>query len=263
MERLISMKHFVQGLILAMQFLTRIPIPIACPWERQSIKGALSSFGIVGLIIGGILALTLSITDSVFPEWMSALLIVTLWVFLTGGLHLDGLMDVADAVGSNAPLEKKLVIMKDPQVGSFAVLTAIFHLVWKVAFIYGFLTYPDMELQLLLLCVILIPACSRLIPLFLLYYVPVMKQEGLAYQWKQHISVREVFIGTAIVFIYTLLYPYMFLIFLSYFVYFFFIRIWILKNFKGINGDILGASIEGGELWGLFILWMYTWFVMG
>jgi adenosylcobinamide-GDP ribazoletransferase len=36
-----------------------------------------------------------------------------------------------------------------------------------------------------------------------------------------------------------------------------------MKNFKGMNGDILGASIEGGELWGLFILWIYTWFVMG
>ncbi|MGM0876654.1 MAG: adenosylcobinamide-GDP ribazoletransferase [Bacillota bacterium] len=263
MERLIRMKQFVQGFILALQFLTRIPIPIICPWEKQSIKGALTSFGLVGLIIGCILALALTITDLVFPVWMSSLFIVTLWVFLTGGLHLDGLMDVADAVGSNAPFEKKLEIMKDPQVGSFAVLTVIFHLLWKAAFVYGLFIQTGLEHHLLLFCVILIPACSRLIPLFLLYYVPVIKQEGLAYQWKQHISVREIIIGTAIVFTYTLLFPYMFFIFLSYIVYFFFMRNWILKNFKGMNGDILGASIEGGELWGLLMLWIYTWFVMG
>jgi adenosylcobinamide-GDP ribazoletransferase len=90
-----------------------------------------------------------------------------------------------------------------------------------------------------------------------------MKQEGLAYQWKLHILAREVIIGTVMVFLYTLLFPKMLFIFFSYIVYFLLIRTWILKNFKGINGDILGASIEGGELWGLFILWMYTWFVMG
>jgi adenosylcobinamide-GDP ribazoletransferase len=263
MERLISVKKFVIGFILAMQFLTRIPIPIECPWEKQSIKGALTSFGIVGLIIGGILALAITLTDTVFPVWMSALFIVTLWVFLTGGLHLDGLMDVADAVGSNAPFEKKLKIMKDPQVGSFAVLTVIFQIVWKFAFIYGLVIQTNLEYNHLLFCVILIPACSRLIPLYLLYFVPVMKQEGLAYQWRLHISVREVIIGTVMVFLYTLLFPKMLFIFFSYIVYFLFIRTWILKNFKGINGDILGASIEGGELWGLFILWMYTWFVMG
>ncbi|WP_299088395.1 adenosylcobinamide-GDP ribazoletransferase [uncultured Metabacillus sp.] len=257
------MKHFVLGIILALQFLTRIPIPINCPWEKQFIKGALQSFGIIGFIIGGILSLVYTITDPVFPLWMSSLFIITLWVILTGGLHLDGLMDVADAIGSNAPYGKKLEIMKDPQVGSFAVLTVIFHLVWKVALFYVIVLQFNVQFEQLFVGLSLIAACSRLIPLFLLYFVPVMKQEGLAYYWKQHLSIREVIIGTVVVILFTLISPSMLLICFSYFVYFFFFRIWIMKNFKGINGDILGASIEGGELWGLFILWMYTLFVMG
>ncbi|KKI90319.1 hypothetical protein WQ54_20335 [Bacillus sp. SA1-12] len=257
------MKQFVLGIILALQFLTRIPIPINCPWEKQFIKGALTSFGIIGFIIGGILTLGYTITDLVFPLWMISLFIVTLWVILTGGLHLDGLMDVADAIGSNAPIEKKLQIMKDPQVGSFAVLTVIFHLVWKTAFIFGIVLQINGQIMQLFVGLCVIAACSRLVPLFLLYFVPVMKQEGLAYYWKQHLSVREVIVGTVIVILFALLSPNMLLICFSYLLYFFFFRRWILKNFKGINGDILGASIEGGELWGLFILWMYTLFVMG
>lgn len=255
------MKQSLFGFILAMQFLTRIPIPVECPWEKQTIKGALKSFGVVGLIIGGILTLFLVLTYAVFPAWFTALFLLTIWVFLTGGLHLDGLMDVADAVGSNAPFEKKVAIMKDPQVGSFAVLTVIFHLAWKFAFIYSLLIHSNMEL--LLFSIVLIPACSRLIPLGLLYAAPVMKQEGLAFQWKQKIEFQDVFIGVVIVFFYTLLFPPMLLIFFSYFIYFLLIRLWMLKNFKGINGDILGTSIEGGELWGLLVLWSYTWFVMG
>jgi adenosylcobinamide-GDP ribazoletransferase len=263
MERLIKMKQYVQGFILALQFLTRIPIPVACPWEKRSIKGALSSFGIVGILIGGILAVTITLTQPIIPESMSTLFIVTLWVLLTGGLHLDGLMDVADAVGSNAPYERKLEIMKDPQVGSFAVLAVIFHLVWKTTFIYWLLTQNSIEQNNLLLCFILIPACSRLLPLYILYTVPVLKQQGLAFQWKQHISTRELVMATVVVFIYTLIFPTMLFIFFSYIIFFFFIFFWIKKNFKGMNGDILGASIEGGELWGLFILWIYTWFVTG
>jgi adenosylcobinamide-GDP ribazoletransferase len=256
------MKKYVFGFILAMQFLTRIPIPIACPWEKQTIRGALASFGVIGFIIGGILASTLAVTASIFPTWICALLIVTLWVFLTGGLHLDGLMDVADAVGSNASLEKKLAIMKDPHVGSFAVLVAFFYLIWKVAIIYGLLIQTELSLHRLLFFVILIPAISRLLPLFLLYYLPLIKQEGLAYQWKQHLTMKEVAIASFVILFFTIFFPIMLLIISAYLLFFFLLRQWIMKNFKGINGDLLGASIEGGELWGLSTLWMYIWFVM-
>lgn len=257
------MKQTIQGFILSIQFLTRIPIPIECPWEKGSIKGALSAFAIVGLIIGSILALTLTLTESFIPAWMVALVLITLWVFLTGGLHLDGLMDVADAVGSNAPLERKREIMKDPQVGSFAALTIIFHLVWKFALLFAIISQQEIKLHELVLFIILIPACSRLVSLYLLYHLPVMKQEGLAFQWKQHIGKWQVGVSTIIVLLYTLIFPQMLIIFCSYIIFFLILRSWIMKHFKGINGDVLGASIEGGELWGLFILWMYTWFVMG
>ena len=58
---------------------------------------------------------------SVAPA-LAAALIVILPILMTGGIHLDGYMDTADAVLSWRPLEKRLEILKDPHTGSFSVI---------------------------------------------------------------------------------------------------------------------------------------------
>lgn len=111
------MKTGVYGLILAIQFLTRIPLTIECPWEQRTIKSALRSYGIAGFIIGMLLAALWWGTVLYFPIWFGGLAVISLWVYVSGGLHLDGLMDAADAKGSNKPLEGKWEIMKIPTLG--------------------------------------------------------------------------------------------------------------------------------------------------
>lgn len=251
-----------QGFLLAIQFLTRIPIPLTLPWEKRTIKGALISFALVGFVIGGLLIAFLYLFDTVLPNWMLAFALISLWVFLTGGLHLDGLMDVADALGSNGSSEKQREIMKDPHVGSFSVLAVIFHIGWKTAFIYGLLIIDSIELYELSLILLFIPACSRLLALCLLFYVPVMKQEGLAFEWKKYLTHKEMFLAILPISITILAAPMMLLLVTAYFFLFLIGRSWIKKTFHGINGDLVGASIEGGELWGLAIVWIYISFVM-
>lgn len=249
------MKALLLGFILALQFLTRIPIPIVVPWKKDTIKGALKSFSSVGLIIGGILTVLLVLTSGELPDWFSALSLLTLWVFLTGGLHLDGLMDVADAVGSNASVEKKLKIMKDPHVGSFAVLIVLFFLLWKFAMIYGLIDHG--ATTSLFIGLLLIPACSRLLALALLNTLPTIKQEGLAFTWKEHLSSFDLFFVSLPVLLFIGFYPVFIGLVLSYLILFIMIRVSIKRKFNGINGDLIGASIEGGELWGLVVLWLF------
>ncbi|WP_226665290.1 adenosylcobinamide-GDP ribazoletransferase [Metabacillus litoralis] len=256
------MTTIIQGFLLALQFLTRIPIPISLPWKKETIKVALISFGLVGFVIGGILTGFLYFAYPLLPYWMSAFAIISFWVFLTGGLHLDGLMDVADALGSNASLEKQREIMKDPHVGSFSVLTVVFHLGWKTAFVYGLFTIDTIEFYQLSLIFLFVPACSRLLALYLLYFVPVMKQEGLAYEWKKHLSYKDAIIAVLPIAFIVFFAPIMAYLFVAYCFIFFILQLLIKKTFHGINGDVVGASIEGGELWGLALAWMYISFVM-
>ncbi len=96
------MKNALFGVLLALQFLTRIPIPIAVPWTPVTRRWAVRANPLVGLMIGSLLMLTALAMHNV-PTPITALAVLSVWVALSGGLHLDGVMDIADALGSNQP----------------------------------------------------------------------------------------------------------------------------------------------------------------
>jgi adenosylcobinamide-GDP ribazoletransferase len=169
-------------------------------------------------------------------------------------------MDVADAVGSNAPLEKKWTIMKDPHVGSFGIMTLVFLLGWKTMLIYLLLTQADWHVIILFMLSV---ALARLSAVGLLIFLPAAKKEGLAWHWKKNLNwLDSVWAGIPIVLVIGF-FPH-----LIWFVILFLLMtglygFWLMRTFKGVNGDLTGAAIEGGELWGLLLIWIFTSFVMG
>lgn len=257
------MKGLGYGLVLALQFLTRVPMPVVVPWERSVLKGALKSFSLAGFFIGFLVIAVHALIDGWLPPWFTALVLLSVWTALTGGLHLDGLMDVADAAGSNAPIEKKLAIMKDPHVGSFAMLTVIFYLLWKLALIYGLLVGHALDFQLVVGMFILIPACSRFLAILLLRTTRTVKQEGLAHTWQEHLNNSDVITGLLPIVLIALFLPQAWFLLAGYGLFFYLIRRWFLNRFNGINGDMLGTTIEGGELWGLVMVYIYILSVTG
>ncbi len=252
------MKEMVFGFLLAIQFLTRIPIPYHCPWNKKSSRWAIRSYPLVGAVLGSILTVISWSLEPYLPLTFMTVLVISLWVGLTGGLHLDGVMDVADAVGSNASLEKKWEIMKDPHVGSFGHIALLFLLVWKTLLIYSII-----ESGFLLYSFIFIMAFSRLGAVALLTYLPSAKQQGLAWEWKKNVNRLDFWYAAIpvlmiVFFLRELLYliP-VYIIFIGLF------GTWVKHVFKGVNGDLLGTAIEGGELWGLLATWIYFSFVTG
>lgn len=250
------------GIILSFQFLTRVPLPVACPWNKNTIKWALRFYPIVGIVIGLILNSVFLIEPNV-PNLFIAFLLLTIWIFITGGLHLDGWMDVADAIGSNAPLEKKWLIMKDPHIGSFAVISLLFLIGWKFAFLYGFISSDSHFQSLFSVTLIAAPALARMGALLLLFYLPAAKTQGLAWEWKKHMSYIDLVIAIVPMLLMIGLYPFLSFFILSFFLFLLFYALWVRHVFKGINGDLIGTAIEGGELWVLAVMWSYTLFVTG
>ncbi|SDO24442.1 adenosylcobinamide-GDP ribazoletransferase [Alkalicoccus daliensis] len=247
------MKNAVDGFILSVQFLTRIPLPVKAEWNASSSRWALRFYPLTGLLIGILPALLVWLSFP-FPLLVEAMLILTFFVWVTGGLHLDGWMDVFDAVGANAPLEKKWLIMKDPHVGSFGIIALIFLLAWKFIVILELLVLEASPAVFLL-----IPVLARFLVVLLMTAVPSVKQSGLAAAWQKHINRKEAVIASIPVIFVILLSGeiYFAAVFLSALVFFFLYRTWLMKEFKGINGDLAGASIEGGELWILVSIWIF------
>ncbi len=111
------------SLKLALAFLTVLPVPApVSPGERHW-RRAVVLFPVVGVFLGGVLALVDFIARLPGEEWRSAsaALVLTACFLLTGGLHHDGLADVADAFLGARGREERLRIMKDPSVGALGV----------------------------------------------------------------------------------------------------------------------------------------------
>ncbi len=114
----------LRPLLIAIGFLTRLPVPAVTPRDEQESGSALIAYPVVGALLGALLAL-LAAATAALPALLQAALIVAAWVALTGALHLDGLADAADAwVGGLGDREQTLAIMKDTTCGPMAV-TAI------------------------------------------------------------------------------------------------------------------------------------------
>ncbi|PYZ92314.1 adenosylcobinamide-GDP ribazoletransferase [Salipaludibacillus keqinensis] len=252
------MMQAVYGFLLAVQFLTRLPVPIECPWNEKTSRWAIRFYPFIGMLLGAILfGVGWFLAPFISPLLLSMVLI-SLWVWLTGGLHLDGLMDVADAVGSNAPLEKKWEIMKDPHVGSFGIIALFFLLIWKSVLLYSIVEEgPFMELFSLLVVL----GAARFAAVALLVLVPAAKKQGLAWDWKKNLrKVEVVYAAIPLVLLllfqpgYLMILPVLLIPILLY-------GLWVMRTFRGINGDLIGTAIEGGELWGLVIIWIFISFV--
>lgn len=245
------MKNALFGVVLALQFLTRIPIPIAAPWTPETRRWAVRAYPLVGLLIGTVLAVVALGMHNV-PAPITALTLLSIWVAISGGLHLDGVMDIADALGSNQPLARRWEIIKDPQIGSFGMLALVFLLAWKAVLLWALLAYHAPWWWLLV-----VPALGRWAGVMLLVLTPCAQPKGLAWSWQQSLSGQDVALALVPLALIALLAPAIVLTVLTVTVFVLLIRWLMLRLFNGINGDMLGATIEGGELWLLILLWSW------
>ena len=155
-------------LLIALQFLTRLPIRLAGIPTPEQIGRSLLWYPLVGLLIGLLLIGAQQLLGDT-PALLQAALILALWVALSGGLHLDGLADSADAwVGGFGDRERTLTIMQDPRSGPIAVVVLVLVLLLKFVALAVLLdagTGPNAALVALLLVPLL--GRSALLALFL------------------------------------------------------------------------------------------------
>lgn len=128
--------------LVAFRFLTRVPLPAftdASPIEASPVVLGRSAlcYPLVGLFLGTTLLLLWLGVASLpgnAPPLATAALLLAFWVWSTGGLHLDGLGDCADAwVGGLGSRERTLTILKDPLTGSMGVVALVLILLVKFA----------------------------------------------------------------------------------------------------------------------------------
>lgn len=129
------MKSLWNNFKVAFSMFSKIPMPRA-DWTEENMKYMICFFPFVGTVIG-FLSMGAAYAGKYFGfgQNFTAVVLVLLPVFVTGGIHVDGLLDTADALSSWRERERRLEILKDSHAGAFAVITAcVYFLAWFGAY---------------------------------------------------------------------------------------------------------------------------------
>ncbi|NHI01895.1 adenosylcobinamide-GDP ribazoletransferase [Oceanimonas sp. MB9] len=127
------MKHELTLLLVATQFLTRLPLPALRHFDPDWLHQSSRHFPAVGLLVGGLCALAFGLGELAFGPLTAAVLATMLGVYITGAFHEDGLADTCDGLGGGMSRERALTIMKDSRLGTFGTLGLALALLLKIS----------------------------------------------------------------------------------------------------------------------------------
>lgn len=236
----------MEDLKQALSFLTIIPLPGI---RKGNLKRAMIFFPLVGFLIGAVsLMILLGLSTSLLPR-LEALILVTLPILLTGGLHLDGFADFCDGFGGKNK-EEILRIMRDSRVGVWGAAGVVLLLIWKMELLAALPSRGGAFLLSL--------TASRWAQVVLSYFLPYANPEGgLGESVAKKVKVRELagatgflavlifFLGAPGLVTFLALLPFLAL---AGFLFF--------KRVGGVTGDLLGAASEATEVYVLLIFFL-------
>lgn len=254
----------MNGLLLALQFFTIFPVKKELPLGRKEVTMMYVMLPVIGLLIGITMYVVyiLSMGTLGFSALLTATLLIATGFILTGGLHLDGWADTADAFFSYQEPEKRFDILEDPRLGAFGTMALMLLVLTKLALVYEALT-QKIEI---VYAVIFIPFIARALLTICFATLPAGKKSGIAAFFKERLAMKVVIASSSTMLVGILiLYAIVFghwvssalllgILILSIFYF----RHWTKRNFYGITGDLAGAYIEGMEV----ILWLAALFLL-
>ncbi|MGF0109599.1 MULTISPECIES: adenosylcobinamide-GDP ribazoletransferase [unclassified Clostridium] len=247
------MKNLINGFIMALSMFTILPVPYKV-WKDEAVRHMMKLYPLVGIFVGVINYVVFRLTDyfNLSTILISALTMVTPFI-ITGMLHLDGFMDVCDALLSRRDKKEKVRILKDPNTGAFSVISL------GILFIIDFAsTYTLVENRTSIIGIIIIPIISRSLMGIMLLKKEAMKESSLGSYFKKGTTKVDILI----LYIFLIIASGLFMLLGIKFILVSLAMIIIailsveksIKELGGISGDIAGYGLVLSEVLGILIL---------
>lgn len=231
----------MRRILVAVQFLTSIPVKIKGEITDKDLAGSTAYFPLVGLLVGTLLALSYNILILIFPHAVTCAFIMIINVLVSGGLHIDGFIDTFDALASGADRKKMLEIMREGRPGAVGLAAVALLFLAKYSLLVS-LPEGSIEASLIAMAVLsrgsFVASCA--------FYPCARTTEGLGGKFAKKLTGKEIAMaaGTAIAMV-SLIFglkvfivlPAVFLVVLIFCGYFY-------KKLGGITGDTMGALGE-------------------
>lgn len=162
-----------RSIAAAFSFLTVIPVPQAWTKDEKCFASSIHWFPVIGLFIGLLSWLLACSLPMLLPSQPTAFIIVMFPALISGGLHLDGLADTADAFFSSRTKGRMLEIMHDSNIGAMGVLALVFAIGLKFAIIIS------LPLHLVVTGALLAPMIGRCAFAAMIVQIPYAREDGL------------------------------------------------------------------------------------
>jgi len=256
------LREQLKELVAAIRFLSILPIPGSAQLfdtedeDADMIIGA-AYFPFVGLLIALVLLALLLATSRFFPPLVLAAVLVVAQVVLTGGLHMDGLMDSSDGLFGGSSPERRLEIMRDSRVGSFGVLAGACVLLLKLAL------FATLRVYLLAQAVLMVLPAARWAMIMTVSLFPSARPTGLGAAFRQTLSVPRLVVAGITALIVVLVVGHLpgLLVLLVGSLAAVAVGAWATRRLGGLTGDSYGAIAEVAEVvMLLLIVVLNAWF---
>lgn len=234
----------MNGLVVATRYLTIVPLGRGVHTGHGAALGAAAAwFPVVGLALGAVLVLTSAVTARLFPSLLAALVTVTVWKLLTGGLHLDGLADCLDGLAGRDP-GHRLQIMSDSRIGAFGAMGLILFLMLEIGAV------AEMPSGVRWPTLLVAPAIARATPPLLARCFPAARAagEGAAFRDGVRSGVAALALALAAAAAGLALGVAGLVAFLVAALAALAVARFLAVRLGGITGDVLGAAVEMSEL---------------
>jgi adenosylcobinamide-GDP ribazoletransferase len=234
----------IRRFLIAVQFLTRLPVPGRLLTTEEELGRAAAFFPLVGVVVGGGAAGVFVLAKLVAPLSVAVLLALAFAAFITSGFHEDGLADTFDGLGGGWTRERALEIMRDSRIGTYGALALIFLILGK----YTFLT--ALEPRQIWRWLIVTHTASRWTILPLCRWLPYARAEGQGKLVARQITLASLLNGSTIfLLILSLLSWRAALITLAVTALVVFLSgLYYKRRLDGITGDCLGATNQITEV---------------
>ncbi len=228
----------------AVRFFTRLPVPAWVGHSSDALERSSRYFPAIGLIVGSVAALVLTLGDLIWPKTLAVLASMASTLYVTGAFHEDGWSDMVDGFGGGWEKPQILAIMKDSRIGSFGAVALIVLLLAK------FCAQLEIDVALLPLSLIAGHSLSRLCAVSLLGTLDYVRDEGKSKPLATRIGRGELaFAAVTALLPLLLLPPPQVLVGVAFAVL---ATLWLARMFKrrigGYTGDCLGATQQLSEV---------------
>ncbi len=231
----------VQEFFEALRFLTIVPLPAAKNPQPAQLARSMAFFPAVGFLIGFVSLWAYALVIPWLPSSPAHLVLIVLPIFLSGGLHLDGLADCCDGIFGGRSRADVLRIMKDSHIGTFGAAAIMLMLLAKYEFVKA---VPNKAAVYLLAL-----TAGRWAQVVLSFALPAASETGLASAVARQVGARELGIASVFLFAVTLLAGWTGFAALLWALMILWALGWFFRaKAGGITGDLLGASSEIVEL---------------